>query len=112
MGSDRIFHLTLHSTIFLFEILLRRGKKLKRILNDERQNKWRNEMKQTPLRAIKKHFLECSGYEKKQVRECAIKDCVLFPYRKGTNPNRKGIIRKNGLSTTGFEKADSYVSAM
>ena len=29
-------------------------------------------MKLTPLRAIKKHCLECSGYEKKQVRECVI----------------------------------------
>lgn len=45
----------------------------------------------TPLKAIKKHCLECSGYEKKQVRECVIKDCVLFPFRQGSNPNRKGI---------------------
>lgn len=29
-------------------------------------------MKLTPLKAIKKHCLECSGYEKKQVRECVI----------------------------------------
>lgn len=45
--------------------------------------------KLTPLRAIKKHCLECSGYEKKQVRECVIKDCVLYEYRQGKNPNRK-----------------------
>ncbi len=56
-------------------------------------------MKQTPLRAIKKHCLECSGYEKKQVRECVIKDCVLFPYRQGKNPSRKGsTIPKNAIS--------------
>ncbi len=53
----------------------------------------------TPLKAIKKHCLECSGYEKKQVRECAINDCVLFLYRQGTNPNRKGsTLRKNAAS--------------
>ena len=59
-------------------------------------------MKLTPLRAIKKHqprldvesrrgCLECSGYEKKEVRECVIKDCVLFDYRLGRNPRRTGI---------------------
>lgn len=68
-------------------------------------------MKITPLRAIKKHCLECSGYEKKHVRECEIKDCVLYSYRQGTNPNRKGCtIKKNATSTTGFEKSDVYAS--
>ncbi len=62
-------------------------------------------MKLTPLKAIKKHCLECSGYEKKEVRECMIKDCVLFLYRLGSNPNRKGCtIPKNTASTTCFEK--------
>jgi hypothetical protein len=43
----------------------------------------------TPLKAIKKHCLECSGFEKKQVRECVIKDCILYEYRRGTNPSRR-----------------------
>ena len=68
-------------------------------------------MKITPLKAIKSHCLECSGYEKKQVRECEIKDCVLYLYRQGTNPNRKGsTLSKNASSTKGFEKANGYVS--
>ena len=68
-------------------------------------------MKLTPLKAIKNHCLECSGYEKKQVRECVIKDCVLYEYRQGKNPNRKGsTIPKNASSTTGMAKANSYVS--
>lgn len=69
-------------------------------------------MKQTPLKSIKKHCLECSGYEKKQVRECVIKDCVLYKYRQGTNPNRLGCtIKKNTASTKGFKKEDGYISA-
>ena len=55
-------------------------------------------MKTTPLKAIKKHCLECSGYEKKQVRECVITDCPLFPFRAGSNPNRKGSTVKKAIS--------------
>lgn len=61
-------------------------------------------MNVTPLKAIKKHCLECSGFEKKQVRDCVIQNCVLYIYRQGTNPNRKGsTLSKNGTSTKGFE---------
>ncbi len=67
-------------------------------------------MKLTPLKAIKKHCLECSGYEKKQVRECVIKDCVLYDFRKGKNPHRKGsTLSKNTASSKGFEKSSSLV---
>jgi hypothetical protein len=63
-------------------------------------------MKLTPLKAIKKHCLECSGYEKKQVRECTIKNCVLYDYRQGKNPKRRGIgISKNMHSMKDFSKA-------
>ena len=54
--------------------------------------------KLSPLKAIKKHCLECSGYEKKEVRGCAIEDCVLFPFRQGSNPNRKGCTIKKAIS--------------
>ena len=72
------------------------------------------------------HCLECSGYEKKEVRECIIKDCVLYLYRQGKNPNRKKCVdsseeltassaqhkinEKKGFSTTSFKKGDGYVS--
>jgi len=62
-------------------------------------------MNVTPLKAIKKHCLECSGFEKKQVRECVIQNCVLYMYRQGTNPNRKGsTLSKKDTSTKGFGK--------
>lgn len=64
----------------------------------------------TPLKAIKKHCLECSGYEMKQVRECVIKDCVLYEYRQGKNPKRRGIgIAKNMHSRTGFGNSHSLI---
>lgn len=64
----------------------------------------------TPLRAIKKHCFECSGYEKKEVKTCFITDCVLYEYRQGKNPKRNGIgITKNLHPTTSIETSHSLV---
>ena len=46
--------------------------------------------KLTPLRAIRQKCLDCSETVR-EVRECAIQDCSLYPYRLGKNPKRKGI---------------------
>lgn len=51
----------------------------------------------SPVKAIKKYCLDCSGGSKKEVRECIILDCPLYPFRMGKNPNRKGI--RNSVST-------------
>lgn len=70
-----------------------------------------SKMNVTPLKAIKKHCLECSGFEKKQVRECVIQNCVLYIYRQGTNPNRKGsTLSKKPTLTKGFEKGSVSVT--
>lgn len=67
----------------------------------------------TPLKAIKKHCLECSGFEKKQVRECVIRDCDLYVYRQGKNPKRNGIgISKNLHSKVIFDKGNGFLSVM
>ena len=47
--------------------------------------------KQTPLKAIRHHCIDCSGGSTKDVRNCIITDCPLYIYRMGTNPRRKGI---------------------
>jgi hypothetical protein len=47
--------------------------------------------KLTPLRAIRQKCLECSGYNKREVKECFIPDCDLFPFRFGKLVSRKGI---------------------
>lgn len=42
--------------------------------------------KPTPLKAIKKHCKECSNFELKEIRECPVLDCPLYPFRLGKNP--------------------------
>ena len=51
----------------------------------------------TPIKAIRAKCLECSNYQPKEVRECLITDCPLFPYRMGKNPNRVGIGNLKGV---------------
>jgi len=41
----------------------------------------------TPVKAIRLYCLECSGGSFKDVRECVIPDCPLYPFRLGKNPN-------------------------
>lgn len=54
----------------------------------------------TPLKAIRRKCIDCSGFQPSEVRNCEIPECPLFPYRLGKNPNRKGIGKKIG----GFSK--------
>lgn len=42
--------------------------------------------KLTPIKAIRKKCLECSGYQPSEVRLCTSEDCPLFPYRMGKRP--------------------------
>ena len=44
----------------------------------------------TPLRAIRQHCLACAS-RPKDVRECPSTECILYQYRMGRNPARKGI---------------------
>ena len=40
----------------------------------------------TPLRAIRRHCLECCGWQWSLVRTCTSKNCPVFPYRMGHRP--------------------------
>ena len=44
----------------------------------------------TPLRAIRGHCVICAG-RPKDARECLSTKCILYQYRMGHNPARKGI---------------------
>lgn len=44
---------------------------------------------QQPLQAIRAKCVDCSGGSLAKVRECAATSCALWPFRMGTNPNRR-----------------------
>ena len=50
--------------------------------------------KVTPMKAIRKKCLDCCCGQTKEVRECVIKTCALYPYRNGHRPKDKEIIIK------------------
>lgn len=45
----------------------------------------------SPLKAIRAKCIDCSAGVAKEVRECVVTDCSLYPFRMGKNPNRAGI---------------------
>lgn len=44
----------------------------------------------TPMKAIRKKCLDCSGDSFKEVDLCPITDCSLYPYRYGKRPETAG----------------------
>lgn len=47
------------------------------------------EKRLTPIRAIRTKCLDCSNGQLKEVRECPVKRCALYPYRMGRRPKAK-----------------------
>jgi hypothetical protein len=45
----------------------------------------------SPLKAIRFQCIECMGFSAFEVKKCTSVLCSLYPYRLGTNPDRKGI---------------------
>lgn len=39
--------------------------------------------KPTPLQAIRRHCIECSGGSKDNAKYCTMTRCALYPYREG-----------------------------
>jgi len=42
-----------------------------------------------PLTAIRANCVECSGGSLKEITECKVLGCALYPFRMGTNPFHK-----------------------
>lgn len=62
--------------------------------------------KLTPMKAIRKKCLECSGGSAKEVRECKVRTCALFAYRSGEKPKgdkyiAESISEEKNASTAG-----------
>ena len=45
----------------------------------------------TPIKAIRQNCLNCSGGSYKEVKQCVIHNCPLYPYRMGRRPNQIDI---------------------
>ena len=50
----------------------------------------------TPIKAIRAKCLDCSCGMAKEVRQCPIKDCPLWPYRMGKRPKNDKYIDEEG----------------
>lgn len=65
--------------------------------------------KRISVQKIRKHCLMCMGGSRDTVKDCPSKDCWLYPFRLGTNPNYKEstkqikskTAKKQGLSHIG-----------
>lgn len=54
----------------------------------------------TPVQAIRKKCIDCSGGVLSEIRNCVVPNCPLFPFRMGKNPNRKPGLKCSNLSET------------
>ena len=45
-------------------------------------------MNRNPVKAIKEKCLDCCCGQKKEVEECPMNECALYPFRLGKNPYR------------------------
>ena len=43
----------------------------------------------SPIKAIRKHCLECVGFSAPEVKNCTSPLCALFPFRFGYDPGRR-----------------------
>ncbi len=52
----------------------------------------------TPIKAIRAKCIDCSCGSLREVRECHMKDCTLWPYRMGKRPKNDKYINDNELA--------------
>ena len=51
----------------------------------------------TPIKAIRAKCLDCCADQVKEIRECPIEKCSLWPYRMGRRPKTEPAVKSNGL---------------
>ncbi|RLF96486.1 hypothetical protein DRN58_09665 [Thermococci archaeon] len=65
---------------------------MKKILKNGKINP--NIISITPMKAIRKKCLECSGGQQKEIKFCNIYDCPLYPYRMGSYPRPEDLSKE------------------
>ena len=45
----------------------------------------------TPIKAIRKKCLDCCSGSRKEIRECTVINCALYPYRMGRRPDKSTV---------------------
>ena len=50
----------------------------------------------TPIRAIRKKYLDCCAGQTAEVRACTLKTCALHPYRMGRRPKGEEVTAGSG----------------
>lgn len=60
----------------------------------------------TPLKAIRAKCLDCVCGQLQEVRLCPCKDCPLYPFRMGKNPNRAGVTNNGSFSKNNGTASD------
>jgi hypothetical protein len=64
----------------------------------------------TPLRAIRAKCLDCSGYDKEEVDACELRDCPLYTFRTGVDPNAAVTAPKSLLKAVPEAQAADHPS--
>ena len=50
----------------------------------------------TPIKSIRAKCLDCTCYQPKEIRECGITKCPLWPYRMGKRPKDQAADERAG----------------
>ena len=51
--------------------------------------------KLTPMKAIRAKCIDCSGGSYKEVTQCLVEACPLYPYRYGKRPTKEALQKQN-----------------
>ena len=63
----------------------------------------------TPVKAIRKKCLDCTCNQPKEIRECTVINCALYPYRMARRPDESTIESLKSFSDGKLEYSDGFL---
>ncbi len=48
--------------------------------------------RRTPVQSIREKYKDCTSNQFREIKECWIKTCALWPYRMGKRPNPEDLV--------------------